>query len=124
AVARKTPPARPTSSPMTITSGSRASSTCSASLTASTTVSSAIAQVGRRIDVRVREQELGIGGRLGLGRGDAGAHQVLSLLARAGDDVVAQQADPLQEALVLPDALACALLLDARLIDVRAGVVG
>src|SRR5207245_2143100 len=41
AVARKTPPARPTSSPMTITSESRSSSTWNASLIASTMLSSA-----------------------------------------------------------------------------------
>src|SRR5436853_115527 len=40
AVARKTPPARPTSSPITITFGSRPSSTWKASLIASTSVSS------------------------------------------------------------------------------------
>src|SRR5207237_8522065 len=41
AVARKTPPARPTSSPITITSGSRSSSTWKQSLIASTIDSSA-----------------------------------------------------------------------------------
>ena len=92
AVARNTPPARPTSSPSTITSSSRASSVCSASLTASTSVSSAIAHVPRRIDVRVREEQLRIGGRLGLGRGDPGAHQVLRLLARRFDALVREHA--------------------------------
>src|SRR6478735_3657358 len=79
AVARKTPPARPTSSPITITSGSRSSSTWKASLTASTSVSSAKdppqfgevgLQRGRWIDVRVREDERRVGGRLGLGGRD------------------------------------------------------
>src|ERR671931_1005348 len=44
AVARKTPPARPTSSPITSTDGSRSSSTWNASLIASTMLSSAIAE--------------------------------------------------------------------------------
>src|SRR2546423_2702203 len=67
AVARKTPPARPTSSPITSTSASRSSSTWKASLIASTTVSSAIehppqlGQVllegGRRVDERMREHQ-------------------------------------------------------------------
>src|SRR6188768_1805120 len=42
AVARNTPPSRPTSSPRTITESSRPSSTCSASLTASTRSSSRV----------------------------------------------------------------------------------
>src|ERR1041385_5568097 len=72
AVARKTPPARPTSSPITSTFGSRASSTWKASLIASTMESSAtenppqLRQVGRerrgRIDERVLEEQRRIGG--------------------------------------------------------------
>ena len=42
AVTRNTPPSCPTSSPMTMTRGSRSSSTCSASLMASTSVSSRV----------------------------------------------------------------------------------
>src|SRR4051812_50047639 len=71
AVARKTPPARPTSSPITITSGSRSSSTWNALFTASTSVSSAIEnppQLGevvlqrrRRVRVCAGEHEGGIG---------------------------------------------------------------
>src|SRR5215472_2559606 len=87
AVARKTPPARPTSSPITMTLSSRASSTWSASFTASTRNFSAIpalAEVQRREDVRVVEHELGIGLRLGLGFGDPLPHRferlVLDLL--------------------------------------------
>src|ERR671931_2549649 len=90
AVARKTPPARPTSSPITSTDGSRSSSTWNASLIASTMLSSAIAEDppqllqvraerGRRIDVGVREEELRIGRRLGLRLRDAAAHQLLGL---------------------------------------------
>src|SRR6478736_2463163 len=124
AVARNTPPARPTSSPITMTSASRSSSTWSASLTASTTVSSAIADVRRRVDIGVREEQLGVGRCLGFGGGDARAHQILRVLAGRGDDLVAQHADALQKALVLPDALACTLLLDALGVDVGARVVG
>src|SRR3954468_16604103 len=89
AVARKTPPARPTSSPMTITSSSRASSIWKPSLIASTINSSAIPalpHVRRRHDVRVVEDELRVGVGLGFRLGDAGAHQlervVLDLLRR------------------------------------------
>src|ERR1051325_6219494 len=122
AVARKTPAARPTSSPITSTSESRSSSTCSASLTASTSVNSAT-EVLRRVDVGVPEQQLRVGRRLGLGGRDAGAHQVLGLPARRGDQCVVQPTDALEEPLVLPDALARTFLLDALLVDVRAWVV-
>src|ERR671930_5766 len=87
AVPRKTPPARLTSSPMTRTDSSRSSSTWNASLIASTIESSATedppqllevgAERGRRVDVGVREEELRIGRRLGLGLRDAAAHQLL-----------------------------------------------
>src|SRR5665213_3355140 len=109
AVARNTPPARPTSSPSTITFASRASSVCSASLTASTSVSSAIAHVPRRIDVRVSEQQLGIRGRLGLGGRDAGAHQVLRFLADRFCPLVREHACALEELFVAAETLVCAL---------------
>src|ERR1700739_3684105 len=83
AVARKTPPARPTSSPITITVSSRASSTWSASFTASTRKSSAIpalAEVRWREDVGVVEDELGIRVGLGLRLGDALPHQLERLV--------------------------------------------
>src|SRR5215467_3450315 len=83
AVARKTPPARPTSSPSTSTVSSRASSTWKPSLIASTMKSSAIpalAQGRRREDIGVVEDELGIGLRLGLGLGDPGAHDLERLV--------------------------------------------
>src|SRR5262245_10434825 len=83
AVARKTPPARPTSSPMTITASSRASSTWKPSLIASTMKSSAIPalpDVRGRQDVRVVEHELGIGLRLGLGLGDPLPHRLERLV--------------------------------------------
>src|SRR5881275_1678820 len=89
AVARKPPPARPTSSPITITSGSRSSSTWKQSLIASTIESSAsggsqdpaqLGEVGaerlRRLGERVLEEQRGVGRRLGLGGRDPGAHQV------------------------------------------------
>src|SRR3954471_20834494 len=101
AVARKTPPARPTSSPMTSTDSSRPSSTWNPSLIASTIESSGIAkdppQLGeirterrRRVDVRVLEHQPGIGGRLGLGRGDAGPHQLGRLVADRPREVVVE----------------------------------
>src|SRR6478735_4155478 len=124
AVARKTPPARPTSSPSTSTSGSRSSSTCSASLTASTKVSSAIAHVTGRIDIRVCEEQLGIARRLGLGGGDARTKRGLGLGAGRFGELVAEEAQAPQEALVLAEALARSLLLDTLQVDVGAGIVG
>src|SRR5215475_9842895 len=127
AVARKTPPARPTSSPITITVSSRASSTWKPSLIASTMKSSgipALAQVRRREDVRVVEDKLGIGLGLRLGRGDSLSHRlerlVLDLLGRR----VVQDAEPVEVALVAADALVALLLLDAVEVDVGARVVG
>src|SRR5436190_2826320 len=77
AVARKTPPARPTSSPITITFSSRASSTWKQSLIASTRVSSLtqdppqLGEVGLeargRVGERMLEDECLVGRRLGLG---------------------------------------------------------
>src|SRR5919201_5943145 len=85
AVARNTPPARPTSSPITRTRSSRSSSVWSASLTASTRVRSATVQDppefgqvvlegGRRLYQCVLEEERGIGRRLGLGLRDPLPH--------------------------------------------------
>src|SRR6187402_3410627 len=86
AVARKTPPARPTSSPMIITFGSRPSSTWKQSLIASRSVSSATAQLPellverrQRFDVCVVEHERHVGRRLGLGLGDPATHRLLRL---------------------------------------------
>src|SRR2546428_7671993 len=85
AVARNTPPARPTSSPITSTSSSRASSTWNASLIASTIDSSAkdppqlleiASKRHRRIDERVLEEHRQVGRRLRLGGGDRLAHQL------------------------------------------------
>src|SRR5205085_3988547 len=93
AVARKTPPARPTSSPITITLSSRSSSTWKQSLIASTMESSAkdppqlleIAREGsRRIDERIREEELDVGRRLRFGGGDTRPHRLRRLRADGG----------------------------------------
>src|SRR5512133_4330380 len=120
AVARKTPPARPTSAPMTITSGSRSRSPWKASLTASTSVSSAtedplqLGEVGlervRRLDVGVREDERGVGRRLGLGGGDPVAHHLHSVRADGLDCLVGEQPEPAQVGLVAADTLPLLLL--------------
>src|SRR5437764_2219074 len=134
AVALKTPPARPTSSPITITDGSRSSSTCRPSLIASTIESSATedppqlfqirSERRRRIDVRVREQQLGIRGWLALGSGDPGAHRVRRLGPNRGRELVVQDAGASEVTLVATDALALLLLLHALRVDVHARVVG
>src|SRR3954470_5096183 len=123
AVARNTPPARPTSSPSTITSESRSNSQCSASLTASTSVSSAIAHVPGRVDIGVREHELWIRRRRCLGGGDARAHQVLRLLARFRRSLFVQHAELLQDILVPREAFVRTFFFDAREVDVRARIV-
>src|SRR5688572_10410501 len=103
AVARKTPPARPTSSPSTSTDSSRSISTCSASLTASTRNRSAndppqlceirLERLGW-VDERVLEDEPHVGGRLCLGRRDPGPHHVGSIRLRPLDELVVEQAEP------------------------------
>src|SRR5438128_9110230 len=123
AVARKTPPERPTSSPITSTFASRASSTCSASLTASTRVSSAIEnpsqlveivpERGGRVDVRVLEEQPRIGGGLGLRLGDRRPHRLERVLLDLVSQRVVEDPRPTQVALVATDALAPLLLLDA-----------
>src|SRR4051794_18689870 len=113
AVARNTPPARPTSSPITMTESSRASSTWKASLIASTMSSSAkpaLAEIRRRLHVRVVEQELGIRIGLGLGRGDPGTHHLGGLGLDRRVEVVVQNPVPAQVALVAPEALVLLLL--------------
>src|SRR2546423_2290525 len=116
AVARKTPPARLTSSPITSTDGSRPSSTCNASLTASTMLRSAtddppqLVEIGTercgRIDVRVYEQKLGVGSRLGLRRRDPRTHRVGRLGADRLCQFVGQDPRTPQVALATPHALA------------------
>src|SRR6266571_7808278 len=131
-VARKTPPARPTSSPITITEWSRASSTCSASLTASTIDSSANdalqlleirAERRGRIDVRVREEQFRIRRRRRLSRGNPRAHRVGRLPTHRLRELVVEDARAPQIALVASEALALLLLLDPLEVDVRALVV-
>src|SRR5215207_6090068 len=134
AVARNTPPARPTSSPITITSASRSSSTWKQSLIASTRVSSLtgkppqLREVGRerrqRVDVRTFEHERDVGGGLGLRLRDPSAHYV----RRRGADLVARRrvedAEPFEVALVATDALVLLFFFHALEVDVRARVVG
>src|SRR6185312_10508283 len=128
AVARKTPPARPTSSPITSTESSRASSVCRQSLTASTSVSSAtepsIPQGRRRVRVRVREDELRIGRRLGLRRRDSLAHRLQRLRLDALGRLVVEQAEPPEIPVEAPETLALPFLLHALGVDVGARVVG
>src|SRR5689334_14030053 len=116
AVARKTPPARPTSSPITSTESSRASSVCSASFTASTSVSSGT-ELPRdrrwRVGVRVLEDEARVGRRLGLRLRDPVPQRLLCLAAHPGDEVVVEDPALAQACLEAADALAPALLLDA-----------
>src|SRR5919204_5845953 len=134
AVARKTPPARATSSPMTSTDESRSSSTWKASLIASTMLSSATedpsqllevgAERGRRVDVRVLEEEARVGRGLGLGLRDPAAHQLLRLRAHRLGALVVEYVEPPEVGLVAPDALVLALLLDTFEVDVGALIVG
>src|SRR5437588_1841993 len=127
AVARKTPPARPTSSPMTMTVSSRSSSMCSASFTASTRNSSAIpalAQVRRREDVGVVEDELRIRVRLGLGRRDPLPHRLERLVLDLLRDRVVEHAEAAEIRVVPADTLVALFFLDAVEIDVGARIIG
>src|SRR3954471_18925442 len=126
AVARKTPPARPTSSPITITVSSRASSTWKPSLIASTMKSSgipALTEVRRREDVRVVEDELGIGVGLGLGGRDPLAHPPERLVLDLLGGRVVEDTEAAEIGLVAADALVPLLLLDTIEVDVGARVV-
>src|SRR5438045_1461606 len=122
AVARKTPPARPTSSPSTSTDGSRSSSTKKQSLIASTIDSSAnrapedpaqlrevMLERGRRVGEGVVEHERDVRLRLGLGGRDALSHQVERLCADRLAQLVREHSRAAQVALVAPDALALPL---------------
>src|SRR5947209_12298560 len=122
AVARKTPPARPTSSPITSTDSSRSSSTWKPSLIASTSVSSAterspelrevLGERRRRIRVGVLEQERRIGRRLGLGLLDSLAQHFERLRPDRLGELVAEHPGTPQVGLVAAEALAATLLLD------------
>src|SRR3954470_22217647 len=111
AVARKTPPDRPTSSPMTSTESSRASSVWKQSLIASIINSSAkrasedaaelceipCERLGRiRVGVLEHERDVGVG--LGLGRRDALAHRLERLGLDLRLECVVQNAVPAQVA--------------------------
>src|ERR1700704_5350421 len=113
AVARKTPPERPTSSPITITEPSRSSSTWSASLIASTIRRSANVasqnppqlselglERGGRVRERVLEDQSDVGVRLRLGRGDAGAHHSGCLVLDRLVELVAENAEAAEIALI------------------------
>src|SRR6476469_5137217 len=111
AVARNTPPARPTSSPMTMTESSRASSTWKPSLIASTMKSSAIPalpEVRRRHDIGVVEDKLRIGVRLGLGLRDPGAHQLERVVSDLLSGGTVENAERAEVALVATHALVLA----------------
>src|SRR5262249_161030 len=132
AVARKTPPARPTSSPITITDGSRSSSTWNASLMASTIESSAkrppqLFEVGaerrRRIDVCVLEQKRDVGGRASVRSCDPRTNRVGGFGADRLGEVLVHDPRASQIALEAADALALLLVLDALEIDVRTRIV-
>src|SRR4051812_4641403 len=126
AVARKTPPARPTSSPITRTESSRSSSTWNASLIASTISRSAkpaLPEVRRRVDVRVLEHQLDVGLRLRLGGVDARAHDLGSAVLDLRLEVVAEHAEPAQVPLVAAEAFVRPFLLDSLEVDVRPGIV-
>src|SRR5918998_6191734 len=121
AVARKTPPARPTSSPITITFSSRSSSTWKQSLIASTRSFSAIAEHpsqlrqllverGRWVRERVLEEQSDVSRRLGFGLSDPLAHHVQRLGADLLGPIVREDPHPHQVALVPPKALVPLLL--------------
>src|SRR4051794_26976796 len=121
AVARNTPPARPTSSPSTSTDGSRSSSTWKQSLIASTINSSAkrpsqVVEVGPegrgRIHVRMGEEQVDVGGGLRLRGGDPRTHGVCRFRADGGGEIVVQDPRASQIALEAAEALSPLLLLD------------
>src|SRR5215208_6987275 len=126
AVARKTPPARPTSSPMTRTVSSRSISTWSASLTASTRNFSAkdppqLLEVARerrqRPGVRPVEHERDVGLGLGLRLLDPVPHELERPFLHLVRVRVGEDPEPPQVALITPDALLRDGVLDPLLID-------
>src|SRR5205823_8765898 len=128
AVARKTPPARPTSSPITSTESSRASSVWKASLIASTSVSSLIEklpQLGelgrerrRRGRIRMFEQKRDIGRRLGLCSRDPRAQCLRRLHPSRLRELVGKHAGPAQIRLVAAQALSRLFIFDPLEVDV------
>src|SRR6476659_8638908 len=133
AVARKTPPSLPTSSPMTRTDESRSISTWSASFTASTSRSSAtedppkLLLVGvlrrRRIGVRMLEHEREIRWRLGLCLSDSRPHELERLRLDLLDERVREDAQAREVPRIPADALVVASLLDPVGVDVDRGIV-
>ena len=122
---------------MTSTDSSRSSSTCSASFTASTIKRSANVasenppqlrelrlERSGRVRVCVLEEQPDIRLGLCLRRGDAGAQYAGGLVLDRLVELVPENAEPAQVALVAPEALVLLLLLDALEVDVRARVVG
>src|SRR5919198_168939 len=77
----------------------------------------------RRVRVRVVEQERQVGLRLRLRGRDARTHRLRRLGADRGVEVVAEDAEAAEVALVPAQALVAFLLLDALEIDVRPWVV-
>src|SRR5215213_7955 len=133
AVARKTPPARPTSSPMTRTVSSRSISTWSASLTASTRNFSAkdppqlievVRERRQRLGVGAVEHERDVGLRLGLRLLDPVAHQLQRPVLHLVRVRVRENPEPPQVAVVARDALVRDGVLDPLLVDVARRVVG
>src|SRR4051812_16788768 len=115
AVARKTPPARPTSSPITRMESSRSISVWSASFTASTSVLLGIGVPGDQLGVRLRK---------GFGGCDARPHRLERLAPRRFSDLVGEDPDPAQVALEAAETLVPALRLHSLRVDVRARIVG
>src|SRR5207247_5076760 len=126
AVARNTPPERPTSSPSTRTESSRSSSTCKASLIASIISRSAnvasenppqlgevVLQGRGRVRIRVLEQERDVRVGLGFGLGDPRAHHLERVLLDRCIEVVVEDSVPPQVAVVAAEAFVLLLLLDA-----------
>src|SRR5262245_5243090 len=133
AVARKTPPARPTSSPITMTEGSRSTSSWKQSLIASTIDRSAtcptqLLQIGTdrrgRIDVRMREEQADVRGRLRFGSRDPRAHHVRRFGPDRRGEIVVEDPRTAEVALEPADALTPLLLFDTLEIDVRTRIVG
>ncbi len=138
AVARKTPPARPTSSPITSTvvvaleldvqrvvdrlDHQELSQRRLRESAAARRARPGTTRAGSRTRARRASPMSGV--RLRLGRGDAGAHHVCRLVLDRLVELVAEDAEPAEVALVAAEALVLLLLLDALEIDVRARIVG
>src|SRR5262249_58495460 len=78
----------------------------------------------RRVDVRMREQQLWVGRRLSLRSADSRAHGFKRLGTDRLREGVVQDPGAPQVPLVPPDAFPLLLLLDTVEVDVRAWIVG